>query len=74
VHSKIIAADPFGTDPILVTGSANFSENSTTKNDSNSLLIRGDTATMDIYSTEFMRMCDESLDAAGKVRIQGDEP
>src|SRR4029078_1798953 len=56
VHSKIIAADPFGTDPILVTGSANFSENSTTTNDSNTLVIRGDTATMDIYATEFMRM------------------
>ncbi len=56
IHSKIIAADPFGSDPILVTGSANFSTNSTTVNDSNSLVIRGDTAVMDIYSTEFMRM------------------
>jgi phosphatidylserine/phosphatidylglycerophosphate/cardiolipin synthase-like enzyme len=56
VHSKIIAADPFGTDPILVTGSANFSNNSTRVNDSNSLIIRGDTATMDVYVTEFMRM------------------
>lgn len=56
VHSKIIAADPFSSDPILVTGSANFSENSTIKNDSNTLVIRGDTATMDIYATEFMRM------------------
>lgn len=56
IHSKIIAADPFGPDPILVTGSANFSNNSTTVNDSNSLIIRGDTAIMDIYATEFMRM------------------
>ncbi|MBZ9763367.1 phospholipase D-like domain-containing protein [Mesorhizobium sp. CA8] len=56
IHSKIIAADPFGTDPILVTGSANFSTNSSTINDSNSLIIRGDTAVMDIYVTEFMRM------------------
>jgi phosphatidylserine/phosphatidylglycerophosphate/cardiolipin synthase-like enzyme len=56
IHAKIIAADPFGTDPILVTGSANFSTNSTQVNDSNSLVIRGDTAVMDIYSTEFMRM------------------
>jgi len=58
IHSKIIAADPFGTDPILVTGSANFSKNSTMVNDSNSLIIRGDTAVMDIYATEFMRMFD----------------
>jgi phosphatidylserine/phosphatidylglycerophosphate/cardiolipin synthase-like enzyme len=56
VHSKIIAADPFGSDPILVTGSANFSTNSTQVNDSNSLVIRGDTAVTDIYTTEFMRM------------------
>lgn len=56
IHSKIIAADPFGADPILVTGSANFSNNSTRVNDSNSLVIRGDTAVMDVYATEFMRM------------------
>jgi phosphatidylserine/phosphatidylglycerophosphate/cardiolipin synthase-like enzyme len=56
IHSKIIAIDPFGQDPILVTGSANFSNNSTTTNDENSLIIRGDTAVMDIYITEFMRM------------------
>jgi hypothetical protein len=56
IHSKIIAVDPFGQDPILVTGSANFSNNSTVSNDENSLIIRGDTAVMDIYITEFMRM------------------
>jgi phosphatidylserine/phosphatidylglycerophosphate/cardiolipin synthase-like enzyme len=56
VHSKVIAADPFGPDPILVTGSANFSANSTVSNDSNSLIIRGDTAVADIYATDFMRM------------------
>ena len=56
LHSKIIASDPFGLDPVLVTGSANFSNNSTTVNDSNSLIIRGDTDIMDIYVTEFMRM------------------
>jgi len=56
VHSKIIAADPFGPDPIVVTGSANFSSNSTVENDSNSLIIRGDTAVTDIYATDFMRM------------------
>ena len=56
IHSKIIAVDPFGSDPILVTGSANYSNNSTLTNDENSLIIRGDTAVMDIYITEFMRM------------------
>jgi hypothetical protein len=56
IHSKIIAIDPFGSDPILVTGSANFSNNSTLTNDENSIIVRGDTAVMDIYVTEFMRM------------------
>jgi phosphatidylserine/phosphatidylglycerophosphate/cardiolipin synthase-like enzyme len=58
IHSKIIAVDPFGSDPVLVTGSANFSNNSTNTNDENSLIVRGDTAVMDIYVTEFMRMFD----------------
>jgi phosphatidylserine/phosphatidylglycerophosphate/cardiolipin synthase-like enzyme len=56
IHSKIILVDPFGSDPILVTGSANFSRNSTEVNDSNSMVIRGHTAVTDIYVTEFMRM------------------
>lgn len=56
IHSKVIMADPFGDDPILVTGSANFSTNSTINNDSNSLVVRGDTRIADIYATEFMRM------------------
>jgi len=59
IHSKIIVADPFGDDPVLVTGSANFSTNSTMHNDSNSLLVRGDTAITDIYATEFMRMFEQ---------------
>lgn len=56
IHAKIILADPFSNDPVLVTGSANFSHNSTSVNDSNSLLITGDTAVADVYTTEFMRM------------------
>lgn len=56
IHSKIILADPFSSDPILASGSANYSKNSTTNNDSNTLVIRGDTAVTDIYATEFMRM------------------
>ncbi len=56
IHSKIILADPFSSDPIVVTGSANFSNNSTQVNDSNTLVLRGFTAVADIYATEFMRM------------------
>ena len=56
IHSKIIMVDPFGSDPIIVTGSANFSNNSTEVNDSNSMILRGFTSVADIYATEFMRM------------------
>jgi phosphatidylserine/phosphatidylglycerophosphate/cardiolipin synthase-like enzyme len=56
IHSKIILVDPLGSDPIIVTGSANFSNNSTEVNDSNSLILRGFTSVADIYATEFMRM------------------
>lgn len=56
LHSKIILADPFGADPVLITGSANFSTNSTVSNDSNVLVFRGDTAVADVYVADFMRM------------------
>ena len=56
IHSKIILADPFGPDPVLITGSANFSTNSTVSNDSNVLVFRGDTAVADVYVADFMRM------------------
>jgi phosphatidylserine/phosphatidylglycerophosphate/cardiolipin synthase-like enzyme len=58
IHSKIIAADPLGPDPILVLGSANYSNGSTHTNDENSLIIRGKTAIADICISEFMRMFD----------------
>lgn len=56
IHSKIILADPFSDDPVVVTGSANFSSNSTMTNDSNTLILRGFTKIADIYATDFMRM------------------
>jgi phosphatidylserine/phosphatidylglycerophosphate/cardiolipin synthase-like enzyme len=45
-----------GDDPVVVTGSANFSEASTTGNDENMLIIRGDRRVADIYFTEFNRL------------------
>ena len=35
IHSKFMLIDPLSADPIIVTGSANFSDASTTKNDEN---------------------------------------
>ena len=56
VHSKFLLIDPLGDDPIVVTGSANFSQASTTENDENMVVVRGDRRTADIYATEFNRI------------------
>lgn len=56
IHSKFLLMDPLGDDPIVVTGSANFSEASTTGNDENMLIIRGGRRVADIYFTEFNRL------------------
>ena len=56
VHSKFLLADPLGKDPVIVTGSANFSTASTNDNDENMLIIKGDRRAADIYFTEFNRL------------------
>lgn len=56
IHSKFLLSDPLGIDPKIVTGSANFSDNSTTGNDENMVIIRGDLRAADIYFTEFNRL------------------
>ena len=56
IHSKFMLIDPLSADPIIVTGSANFSDASTTKNDENMMIIRGNQRVADIYLTEFMRL------------------
>jgi hypothetical protein len=56
VHTKYLLIDPLSEDPLICTGSANFSENSLTSNDENMVLIRGSTRVADIYLTEFDRL------------------
>jgi phosphatidylserine/phosphatidylglycerophosphate/cardiolipin synthase-like enzyme len=56
MHCKFLLHDPLGADPIVVTGSANFSEASTTGNDENMVIVRGDRRVADIYFTEFNRL------------------
>jgi len=56
VHSKFLLRDPLGADPIVATGSANFSDASTNANDENMIIIRGDLRAADIYFTEFNRI------------------
>ena len=56
MHCKFMLRDPLGADPIVVTGSANFSKASTNDNDENMVVIRGDRRVADIYFTEFNRL------------------
>lgn len=56
IHTKFLLVDALSDDPLVCTGSANFSGNSLTANDENMLLIRGDTRVADIYLTEFDRI------------------
>jgi hypothetical protein len=56
VHTKYALVDPLGNDPVVITGSANFSEPSTKNNDENMLVIRGDMRVADVYLGEFMRL------------------
>lgn len=56
VHTKYMLIDPLSDDPIVITGSANFSDASARNNDENMLVIRGDTRVADIYLGEFMRL------------------
>jgi phosphatidylserine/phosphatidylglycerophosphate/cardiolipin synthase-like enzyme len=60
IHTKIILVDPLLEAPTIITGSANYSDNSTTDNEENTVIIRGDTPEVrrvaDIYLTEYQRL------------------
>jgi len=55
VHTKFMLVDPLSSNPVVITGSANFSDASVNTNHENMLVIRGDTRVADIYLGEFMR-------------------
>lgn len=77
IHSKFLLMDPLGSDPIVVTGSANFSDASTKGNDENMLVIRGNTRVADIYFTEFQRLFNHYYFRAVHVkasRLRPDDP
>ncbi len=56
VHTKYMLVDPLGDDPLVVSGSANFSDPSCNENVENMLVIRGNRRVADIYLGEFMRL------------------
>jgi phosphatidylserine/phosphatidylglycerophosphate/cardiolipin synthase-like enzyme len=73
VHTKFLLVDPLSDDPLVCTGSANFSDNSLLYNDENMLLIRGDTRVADIYLTEFDRIFRHFYfrDVANEIELRG---
>jgi phosphatidylserine/phosphatidylglycerophosphate/cardiolipin synthase-like enzyme len=75
VHAKVLIVDPLSDDPLVCSGSANFSANSLTANDENMLLIRGDTRAADIYMTELDRIFRHfrARDIINKSAAEGDK-
>jgi phosphatidylserine/phosphatidylglycerophosphate/cardiolipin synthase-like enzyme len=72
IHTKLMLVDPLSDDPLVISGSANFSKPSQRTNDENMLVIRGNTRVADIYFGEFMRVFDHHY-ARYVVRVLADE-
>jgi phosphatidylserine/phosphatidylglycerophosphate/cardiolipin synthase-like enzyme len=72
IHNKFMLVDPLSDDPLVISGSANFSHPSQRTNDENMLVIRGDKRVADIYFGEFMRVFDHHY-ARYIVRILSDD-
>ncbi|NND00770.1 MAG: hypothetical protein HKN85_11370, partial [Gammaproteobacteria bacterium] len=56
IHAKTIIVDPYGDNPKVLIGSANFSNASCKDNDENAMLIVGNKRLAAVLATEFMRM------------------
>jgi phosphatidylserine/phosphatidylglycerophosphate/cardiolipin synthase-like enzyme len=58
VHSKVIVIDPAGENPVVMTGSHNFSDRASTKNDDNLVIIQGDNALALTYAARIVSIYD----------------
>ena len=56
LHTKYMFIDAMTDNPMVVSGSANFSDASTTSNDENMVIVQGNTDVADIFLGEFMRL------------------
>jgi len=54
IHSKVLVIDPFSKDPVVITGSHNFSSTASQKNDENFIIIKGDRELAEAYSVNIM--------------------
>lgn len=75
IHNKFMLLNALSDDPIVVAGSANFSDASTRRNDENMVVVRGNTRVADIYLGEFIRLyTHHAFRESLKWRKPGDEP
>jgi phosphatidylserine/phosphatidylglycerophosphate/cardiolipin synthase-like enzyme len=56
VHNKFMLVDPLSPRPVVVAGSANFSDASIRSNDENMVVVVGNKRVADVYLGEFMRL------------------
>ncbi|CAE7033027.1 Top3a [Symbiodinium natans] len=56
VHTKVLLIDMFSDEPIVVSGSGNFSRASMESNDENVVVVRGNKNLAAAYSVEFFRI------------------
>src|SRR5262249_39953204 len=54
IHSKVVVIDPFSADPVVITGSHNFSASASSKNDENFIIIRGDHTLAEAYAVNII--------------------
>jgi phosphatidylserine/phosphatidylglycerophosphate/cardiolipin synthase-like enzyme len=56
VHSKVLVIDPLSENPVVVTGSHNFSAPASEKNDENLVIIRGQKKLAMAYAANIMEV------------------
>ena len=54
VHSKVLVIDPFSADPVVITGSHNFSASASSSNDENFIIVKGDHALAEAYAVNIL--------------------
>ena len=54
IHSKVLVIDPFSKDPVVITGSHNFSASASKNNDENFIIVKGDRELAEAYTVNIM--------------------
>jgi hypothetical protein len=58
IHSKVIVCDPFGDNPVVMTGSHNLGFKASTENDDNLVIIEGNKALAAAYAINIIAIFD----------------